>query len=65
MECLLWTCILFEILTHRAQGLSDSQLLNMMCGLAHTYAQKLIDQTDDTMTHSDNLDSSREQFDRV
>ena len=48
-----------------AQGLSDSQLLNMMCGLAHTYARNLIDQIDDTMIHSNNLDSNREQFDRV
>ena len=36
-----------------------------MCGLAHTYARNLIDQTDDMMTHSDNIDSRREQFDRV
>ena len=48
-----------------AQGLSDSQLLIMMCELPQTYARNLIDQTDDTMTHSDNLDSSREQFDTI
>ena len=53
------------MLTQRVQGLCHSQLLNMMCGLAHTYVRNLIDQTDDTMKHSDNLDSSREQFDRV
>ena len=54
-----------EILTHRTKGLSESQVLNMMCGLACTYAMNLINQTDDTMTHFDNLDSSREQFDIV
>ena len=36
-----------------------------MCGLAHTYARNLIYQIDDTMAHSDNLDSNREKFDKV
>ena len=55
-------CVFCKILTHRTQGLSDSQLLNMMYGLVLTYERNLIDQTYDMMTHSDNFDSDKIWF---
>ena len=48
-----------KMLTHMEHGLSYSWVLTIMCGLVLTYGRNLIDQTDDTMTHFDNLDSCK------
>ena len=60
-----YECVFSEILTHRAYGLSDRRVPNMMCGLVLTYARNLIDQTGNMMTHSNNLNSNRVRLDRV
>ena len=54
-----------EVLTHRTLTLFDSRILDMTHGIETCYAINLSNQNDDTMTQSDNPDSSKVCFDRV